>query len=158
MRACKDPIFYLNKTESELFDLIDNNWLTIIELPDSLKTEPICMKAIENNHKAVKYLPDNLKHDELFLLKAVSYKNWVLESLDDDQQFESVCLASVRQNGHCLKYVKKQTPKICFEALEQDLSSFELVTICANPDYETTVKNLNIIVNKNLIKRTINKI
>lgn len=153
----KNKTNYLNKTENELMSIVCENWMVLIDLDNSQKTEAICMKAIEGNYKAIRYLPPKLKHDELFLIKIVSYKNWALEALTEDMQFESVCLAAVKRNGHCLKYVKKQTPKICFEALEQDPSSFELVNICDNPDYEITVKNLNIILNKELIKQTLNK-
>ena len=36
-----------------------------------------------------------------------------------DNQYEEVCIKSVKQNGLNLQYVKHQTPKICLEAVRQ---------------------------------------
>ena len=36
-------------------------------------------------------------------------------------------IETVKQNGHALEYVKKQTPEICMEAFKNDCSALEFV-------------------------------
>ena len=47
--------------------------------------------------------------------------------MKEDWTNEEYCLATVKQNGRLLEYVKKQTEEICLEAVKQNLKTIKYV-------------------------------
>ena len=46
-------------------------------------------------------------------------------SIKDITQTEELCLAAVKRDGLSLQYIKKQTPKICKEAYQENPDSLQ---------------------------------
>ena len=46
-------------------------------------------------------------------------------SIKEIEQTEELCLAAVKRDGLALKYVKKQTPKICQAAYQENPESLQ---------------------------------
>ena len=50
------------------------------------------------------------------------------EAIKDLPQEEDLCIAAVKEDGMLLKYIKKQTPKICKFAYLQNKKSLQYAT------------------------------
>jgi hypothetical protein len=64
-----------------------------------------------------KFIVDQNNLGEDYLLKKA--ERWI-QTFSKSDGFQKVCLEAVKQNGHALQYVKKQTPELCLEAVKQN--------------------------------------
>ena len=64
---------------------------------------------------------------------------------------------ALSKSPKALRVVPKewQSAKTCLDVIEKDSSCYSFIKICDNPDLDQTIKNLQVILNKELVHRTI---
>lgn len=84
-RFCKDP------GEEVVNFALKKSGINLVYIPESERTEAVCLKAVESNGLALAFVPESL-------------------------QTPDICLAAVLQNPYAIQYVAKQTPQSAFRA------------------------------------------
>lgn len=120
----------------EVFTAIPKNVLTpdIVQLavdldagcfkfvPDSLKTEKLCMKAIQETGafgEVFDYIPEHLRTDQIYKL-AVETNETALKWVPEKKRSYEMCLSAVERDGYQLEFVpeRMKTKQICQTALD----------------------------------------
>ena len=70
-----------------------------------------------------------ISEKELNYIKQVNDDPYSLIDIPEEDLTERICLEAVRQDGHALHLVKKQTQKICLAAIENNHRAFDWVDL-----------------------------
>lgn len=147
-----------NNTEHELiyqnyYDMIQNEFMDIIEIPDIYLTEDIiklaididsvcelyfqeqdreiCLSAIKKKARAMKYVREPLRLNKDFCFDAIKHNSNAFKYMEKIMKIDrDICLEVVKLNGLLLKYMNdsfKIDEEICLEAVKQYGSSLEYV-------------------------------
>lgn len=170
----KTEDFYLQvlKENADIYDLIDQtkmspefktkvvsvNYKILQKIPYEEQTFELVKEAVDSNPLALNYAHIALTED--LYLQAIKKNVWMLKNISP--QTEALCLEAVKINGTVLEYIKHQTPEMCLIALKNNEESYQFVKVCSNPDYKTTLKGVESLLeigkNKKLVKSTISGI
>lgn len=176
------------RNDPEIIDTFNRKIGIIYFLQENQKTIERCEDAFKADICSLCYFPKKyltLNHFEILLNKAKGYEiSAVMGSIPEEFQNRERCLKAVKVSGLCLKYCKfvdkeiyeeavkndpwalefvpkeNQTLKMCLNATIKDSyqTVYSFVKIIENPNYQETIDNLNILINKNLIKSTVSEI
>lgn len=127
-------------------------------VPKERQTLKLVESAVKDVGFAIKYSKINPTY-EISLL-AVKRHPMAIRHIED--QNEEIVMAAVSAEPKALEFVKNKTPDICLLAIRKRKDCYGCVDICPNPNYETTLKNLEQMVrikdNQKLINETIREI
>lgn len=149
----------------ELVDLaIAHPPVSFMDIPKKYLTQEICFNFLKTGTK-LKRIPEHFRTYEMCLIEAKKHDIEISLCIPVEYQTEELCLTHLAAHPGQLWNIPKdlRTPEVCLFALKQDSSKsifkdYKEVQIVDNPDHDTTLNNLEILVNKNLIKKTINNL
>ena len=90
-------------------------------VPESLKTEALCLDAVRKYGRALAFVPERLRTPEMCSV-AVRQDGMALEFVPEDLRTEDLCRTAVDADGRALKFVleNRKTAEICAVAVRQN--------------------------------------
>jgi hypothetical protein len=113
----------------DIKNAMEQEGLTLEEIPEELRTQKLCQFAVIKNPNAFKYVPKGLRTPELSQF-AVSKNGLMLEHVPRElPEYAELCKIAVSKNPSALYYVPKKlkTPKLCKIAVSQNPNALEYV-------------------------------
>ena len=94
--------------------------MALLDVPDELRTEEICLEAVKQNGMVLQFLHIKLKTVEV-CLEAVKSSGRALEYVSESLKTAEVCLEAVKSRGLVLKDVPERlkTAEMCFHAVRK---------------------------------------
>ena len=110
-----DDVFLANIHTYQMWkDLIEEEPLNIIFVPENMISDELCKLAVRLDGYTLQFIKDQT--GEICKL-AVQKNGYALAYVKD--QTEEICRLAVQQNGFALKYVRDQTEEICKLAVQR---------------------------------------
>jgi hypothetical protein len=147
-------------------------WLAIIDDPSSIKfikrpSLEMCEYSVLHDENNLRHIPDKFKTKKLEAysvsingsmiahtkrqtkeLCLMALQNWPFSIGQIKNQTPEFCELAINQEPQSITQVKRQTANLCLLALEKNPQVYNLISICANPDYDSTMINLKKMVVK----------
>ena len=116
------------KTEAICLAAVKTNGLMLKHVPEQFKTAEVCLEAVWNCYYALEYVPETLKTEKM-CLAAVLEAGHALQYVPESLKTKAVCLAAVKTNGQMLKYVPEslKTKAMCLAALNETAKAHRYV-------------------------------
>lgn len=109
-------------------EIIKSNPANFYLVPDSYKTEELCLLSVPYLGDMLQYVPDKLKTKQMCLL-AVNNNYYAFIYIPDIFKTREMCEAAVKINPIMLKYVpdSMKTYKMCLRAVSRGFNSLKFV-------------------------------
>lgn len=153
------------------------------KVPMNLRSQGLILDVVKSNEFILKYISPDLINKEISEI-AVRENGVMLEYVPEKYKTYDLCLMAVNQCGSALEYVPREllnseiinlaltklpaslrfVPKelqavdMCLDMMEKYPNCYSFVKICENPNFDDTKKNLQVVLNKQLVHRTIDGI
>lgn len=113
--------YIVNQTHDMCFESIHRYPENIKYIKDP--TIEMCREAIKKDGFCIEHFKEEMKTEELCLEDIELHGKDCGNLIQFMPQTPKICLATVKQHGDAIEYVKNQTIDLCLEALNQSLSS-----------------------------------
>lgn len=100
--------------------------LDLRHVPEEKQTYAMCLASVKANWHQLEFVRTTHQTEELCLAAIKQSKGAAIKYVH--KQTQKICLEAVRQNGLALRYVAKPNPEICLAAVREDGYAIAYIT------------------------------